>query len=183
MAQLVKKSSATWETWVWSLGCVDPLKKGKATHSSILAGIIQWTVWSMGSQRVRHNWATFTHSLIFSYYSCYVYNIYNDSPSLFFRAANFIFTTRYIHNWVSFLFWPSIFILSRVISLFFPSSILDIYQPGRAHLPVSHLFVFSYCSWGSWGKNTEVVCHCLLPELPGSWLHWDTQGHAQYPLS
>ena len=75
MAQLVKKSSATWETWVWSLGCVDPLKKGKATHSSILAGIIQWTVWSMGSQRVRHNWATFTHSLIFSYYSCYVYKI------------------------------------------------------------------------------------------------------------
>ena len=39
MAQLVEKPSATWETWVWFLGCVDPLKKGKATHSSILAGI------------------------------------------------------------------------------------------------------------------------------------------------
>ena len=23
-------------------------------------------------------------------------------------------------------------------------------------------FAFSYCSWGSHGKNTEVVCHCLL---------------------
>ena len=21
---------------------------------------------------------------------------------------------------------------------------------------------FSYCSWGSQGKNAEVVCHCLL---------------------
>ena len=26
-----------WQTWVWSLGWEDPLKKGKATHSSILA--------------------------------------------------------------------------------------------------------------------------------------------------
>ena len=34
--------------------------KGKATHSSILAWRIPWTVWSMGSQRVRHDWVTFT---------------------------------------------------------------------------------------------------------------------------
>ena len=43
-----------WETWVRSLGWKDPLKKGKATHSSILAWRIPWTVHSMGSQRVRH---------------------------------------------------------------------------------------------------------------------------------
>ena len=30
------------------------------------------------------------------------------------------------------------------------------------HLSVSYLFPFSYCSWGSQGKNTEVVCHSLL---------------------
>ena len=30
------------------------------------------------------------------------------------------------------------------------------------HLSVSYLFAFSYCSWGSLGKNTEVVCHFLL---------------------
>ena len=30
------------------------------------------------------------------------------------------------------------------------------------YLSVSYLFAFSYCSWGSQGKNTEVVCHCLL---------------------
>ena len=35
------------ETWVWSLGLVDPLEKGKATHSSILAWRIPWTVYSM----------------------------------------------------------------------------------------------------------------------------------------
>ena len=30
------------------------------------------------------------------------------------------------------------------------------------HLSVSCLFAFSYCSWGSQGRNTEVVCHFLL---------------------
>ena len=29
-------------------------------------------------------------------------------------------------------------------------------------LSVSYDFAFSYCSWGSQGKNTEVVCHSLL---------------------
>ena len=37
MVQLVKNPPAMWETWVQSLGEEDPLKKGKATHSSILA--------------------------------------------------------------------------------------------------------------------------------------------------
>ena len=37
MAQLVKNLPAMWETWVWSLGWEDPLEKGKATHTSILA--------------------------------------------------------------------------------------------------------------------------------------------------
>ena len=37
MAQLVKTSPATWETWFRSLGWEDPLEKGTATHSSILA--------------------------------------------------------------------------------------------------------------------------------------------------
>ena len=29
-------------------------------------------------------------------------------------------------------------------------------------LLVSYHFAFSYCSWGSQGKNTEVICHSLL---------------------
>ena len=43
MAQLVKNLPAMWETWVWSLGRENPLEKGKATHSSILAWRIPWT--------------------------------------------------------------------------------------------------------------------------------------------
>ena len=37
VAQLVKNLPAMWETWVRSPGWEDPLEKGKATHSSILA--------------------------------------------------------------------------------------------------------------------------------------------------
>ena len=44
VAQLVKNPPAMRETWVQSLGWEDPLEKGKATHFSILAWRIPWTV-------------------------------------------------------------------------------------------------------------------------------------------
>ena len=44
VAQMVMNLPAMWETWVWSLGWDNPLNKEKATHSSILAWRIQWTV-------------------------------------------------------------------------------------------------------------------------------------------
>ena len=57
MAEMVKNLPAMWETWVRSLGQEDPLEKGLATHSSILAWRIPWTgepggLPSMGLQRV-----------------------------------------------------------------------------------------------------------------------------------
>ena len=50
------------EMQVWFLGWEDPLKKKMATHSSILAWKIPWAeepggLQSIGSQRVRHDWA------------------------------------------------------------------------------------------------------------------------------
>ena len=44
VVQLVKNLAAMQETWVRTLGWEDPLEKGKATHSSILAWRIPWTV-------------------------------------------------------------------------------------------------------------------------------------------
>ena len=44
VAQLVKNLPLMWETWVGSLGWEDPLEKGKAPHSSILAWKIPCTV-------------------------------------------------------------------------------------------------------------------------------------------
>ena len=60
MAQTVKNPPEMWKTQVRSLGQEDPLEKGMATHSSILAWRISWTeeparLQSMGSQRVRHD--------------------------------------------------------------------------------------------------------------------------------
>ena len=57
MAQVVKNPPAVQETQFRSLGQDDPLEKGVATHSSILAWRIPWTedsggLQSMGSQRV-----------------------------------------------------------------------------------------------------------------------------------
>ena len=57
---LVKNLPAVKEIWVQSLGGEDPLEKGMATHSSILAWRIPWTgepggLQSMRSQRVGHN--------------------------------------------------------------------------------------------------------------------------------
>ena len=67
MAQRVKNLTPIQETWVWSLGQENPLNKGRATQSTILAWRIPWTEGpsrpqSMGSQRVGHKWATNTYT-------------------------------------------------------------------------------------------------------------------------
>ena len=63
MAQTVKNLPAVWETQVWSLGQEDHLERGMVIHPSILAWKIPWTeepgrLQSMGSLKVRHDWAT-----------------------------------------------------------------------------------------------------------------------------
>ena len=62
---MVKNLPAMKEIWIQSLE--NPLEKGVAIHSSILARRIPWTeepgeLQSMGSQRVGHDWATNTHT-------------------------------------------------------------------------------------------------------------------------
>ena len=72
VAQTVKCLPTMQETWVQSLGWEDLLQKEMATHSSIIAWKIPWMeepgrLQSMGSQRVRHDWAnSLTHSLTHS---------------------------------------------------------------------------------------------------------------------
>ena len=62
VAQRLKRLPPMQETRVRSLGQEDPLEKEMVTHSSILAWRIPWMekpgrLQSMGSQRVRHDWA------------------------------------------------------------------------------------------------------------------------------
>jgi len=73
------------ETWVQFLGWEDPLEKEMATYCSILARRIPWTeeprgLQSMGSKRVRHNWATNTHFSVSRLLGCfYILTIVNNA--------------------------------------------------------------------------------------------------------
>ena len=68
VAQMVKSPPKFQETQVQSLGRGDPLEKGTATHSSILAWRISWKeepggLQSSGSQRIRHDRNFYFHTL------------------------------------------------------------------------------------------------------------------------
>ena len=94
VVQIVKNPPARWETWVWSLGWEDPLEKGTATHSSILAWKIPWTerpggLQSMGSQRVRHDLATFTYNHIYPYIYSHIQNEFSFKCT-FVRLFNYL---------------------------------------------------------------------------------------------
>ena len=80
VAQLVKKSPAMQETWVQSLGWEDPLEKGKAAHSSILAWRIP-CVQSTELQKVRHDWVAF-HSVFWRAANSTVTYITGMSPTV-----------------------------------------------------------------------------------------------------
>ena len=67
VAQMVKSLPAKWENQVWSLGWEDLLEKEMATHFSILAWRTPWMkqpggLQFTGSQKVRCDWATLTHT-------------------------------------------------------------------------------------------------------------------------
>ena len=115
---MVKNWPAMRETWVQSLGWEDPLEKGMATHSSVLAWRNPWTeepggLQSVGSQRVEHHWATkystaqfqetrkeiqlYTHTYIcihFIFFSLIVYyRILRIGPCLYSGSLLFIYLT------------------------------------------------------------------------------------------
>ena len=74
-AQMIRNLPAMWETQVWSMGWEDPLEEGMATHSRILAWRIPGTeepaeLQSVGLQKVRHDWATNTHTELYCFMQC-----------------------------------------------------------------------------------------------------------------
>ena len=74
---------------------------------------------------------------------------------LLFTASDLASITSHIHSWVLFLLWLHPFILSGVISPLTSSNILGTYQPGEFPFQYPIIFAFSYCSWGSQGKNMK----------------------------
>ena len=114
---------------------------------------------------------------------------------LFFTATDFTFTTTHMHNWVSFLLWPSCSILSGAVSNcppLFPSSILDTFWPGglifQCHIflpfhTVHGLLNVEYWSELPFPPPVDHICqnsplwrvHLGGPAQHSSWFHWVTQ--------
>ena len=93
VAQLAKNPPAMRETWVQSLGWEDPLEKGswRRRPTPVEYWRIPWTAQSMGSQRVSHNWATFTSYFVTDWYIC-TFKIYptqdKSSRNVFSEISN-----------------------------------------------------------------------------------------------
>ena len=68
-------------------------------------------------------------------------NIPGSYAILLFTALDFASNISHIHNWVLFLFWLCLFILSGISSPLISSSILGTYRPGE-FLSMSYLFHF-----------------------------------------
>ena len=147
---MAKCPPTMWETQVRSLGREDPWRRkwqptpvflpGKSHRQRSLIGYSPWG----RKESDTTEWLHFT--------SLHVPYIPGSYAILFFTALDFTSITSHIHNWVLFLPWLHLFILSGVIYLIS----LGI------HLLVSYLFAFSCYSWGFQGKNSEVACHSLL---------------------
>ena len=68
MAQTVRNLPVMWEIWVQSLSWEDPLEKGRATHSSILAWRIPWTEEPGGLQSMGYKESDMTKDYHFHIY-------------------------------------------------------------------------------------------------------------------
>ena len=75
VAQLVKNLPAMRETWVQYPGWEDPLEKGKATHSSILAWRIPWTVHGVAKSQTRLSYFHFALCIQLILILCFSLNI------------------------------------------------------------------------------------------------------------
>ena len=97
VAWMVKHLPTMQETRVQSLGQEDLLEREMASHSSILAWKIPWTeqpgrLYSMGSQRVRHDQATSLSFFSFSYFIlvCFPWSLFPNPFSLLVTHYNII---------------------------------------------------------------------------------------------
>ena len=87
VAQLIKNLPAVQETRVQSLGWEDPLEKGKATHSSILAWRTPWTVYSPWGREESTRLGSFHFTLAWDQWSGASWKVYPNCGWLYNRFA------------------------------------------------------------------------------------------------
>ena len=86
---MVKNLPAIQETQVQSLGWKDPLEKGMATHSSILAWRIQWTKSLVGYSPWNHKESDTTEQITLSLFF-HVYRAYSLNNRVYFMHLYFL---------------------------------------------------------------------------------------------
>ena len=87
VAQFIKNLPAMQETPVGFLGQEDPLEKGYATHTSILAWRISWTAKFMGLQRVGHNRENEDHGILSHHFMGNRWGSRGNSVRLYFGGS------------------------------------------------------------------------------------------------
>ena len=91
-------------------------------------------------------------------------NIPGSYAILFFTTSDFTFTTRHIHNWVSFPLWPSASLILELLVISLCSSPVSYWtfsDLGRLIFQC-HIFLHFHTGHGFPDKHTGVVCHFLI---------------------
>ena len=122
VAQIVKYLPAVREAWIWSLGPEDPLEKGMATHSSILAWRIPWTEGPVGYSPWGHKQWDMTEQLTVSHFHKWFHVVYlslSDLTSLSIVSRSIRIAANGI---ISFFLWlssHSLFLMDKIYYLYY----------------------------------------------------------------
>ena len=135
--------SPIWWTWVWA---------NSRSWWTRKPGMLL----SIGSQRLGHDWATELNlpwfmNLTFQVPMQYSSLQHQTSLSLPYTATSWCF----FHFGSASSFLLKLFLHSTPVAYWTPTDL-------GVHVSVSYFFALSYSSWGSQGKNAEVVCYSLF---------------------
>ena len=154
---VVKNTPAMQETQVRFLGQEDPLEKGMAPHSNILAWRISWTeepggLQSMGWQRVKHNRATNTFTFI---HKTFKKNDYKDFLSYMYSTQILShFTALELLHWAPFL---NAFQNCIVSCHYSPCTWNSIHSAVKKLLFIQRMTVISLLSWNNFSHLQTIV--------------------------
>ena len=119
LAQVVMNLPARQETRVWSLSREDSLEKGMAIYSSIFAWRIPWTgepggLQSMGLQRIGHNWAIKTDTLVDMLSVAVSTELNNCNRDCGSQSLYYLLTQplekKFADSWLSYMTWCNLLI-------------------------------------------------------------------------